>query len=141
MMKIDIWKFKGLWNQMTTTYVLKLELYTEISIYMFHSQKPADLNFPPNIWDNENVSIMFKTYQMISNFHLYFRTDVESYFVIGQLHVNQIHRPISVLTLCNFIFLHTLVLWFPHAGRYLPQNWSDFINLKKPLQSYLQIWS
>ena len=34
-----------------------------------------------------NVSIIFKTYQMISEFHLYFRTDVESYFAIGQLHV------------------------------------------------------
>ena len=27
--------------------VLKLEFYTEISTYVFHSQKPADLNFPP----------------------------------------------------------------------------------------------
>ncbi len=27
--------------------LLKLEFYTEISIYVFHSQKPADLNFPP----------------------------------------------------------------------------------------------
>ena len=35
-----------------------------------------------------NVSIISETYEMISKFHLYFRTDVESYFVIGQLHVN-----------------------------------------------------
>ena len=26
---------------------LKLEFHTEISMYMFHSQKPADSNFPP----------------------------------------------------------------------------------------------
>ena len=35
-----------------------------------------------------NVSIISETYEMISKFHLYFRTDVESYFVIGQLHIN-----------------------------------------------------
>ena len=120
---------------------LKLEFYTEISTYVFHSQKPADLNFPPKHMRTANVSIIFKTYQMISKFHLYFRTDVESYFLIGQLHVNQIHRPISVLTLFNFTFSPSpaersplsffACMRFLHAGRYLPQNCSGFINRKK----------
>ena len=31
--------------------LLKLEFYTEISLDMFHSLQPADLNFPPK-WSN-----------------------------------------------------------------------------------------
>ena len=70
---------------------------------------------------------MFKTQQMISKFYLNCRTDVESYFLIGQLHVTQIHRPISVLTLCNFtFFIQIFARWY-----YLPQNCSGFINRKK----------
>ena len=36
--------------------VLKLEYHTEISTYMFHSQKPADLNFPPKHMKQQQMS-------------------------------------------------------------------------------------
>ena len=39
--------------------LVKLGFHTEISIDMFHSQKPAELNLPPI---HCNVSIMLKRY-------------------------------------------------------------------------------
>ena len=68
------------------SFSLKLEFYTEISTHVFHSKNQLIWISRQNM-RTANVSIIFKTYQMISKFHLYFRTDVESYFAIGQLHV------------------------------------------------------
>ena len=70
------------------SFSLKVEFHTEISTYVFHSKKTQLIWISRQNTRTANVSIIFKTYQMISKFHLYIRTDVESYFVIGQLHVN-----------------------------------------------------
>ena len=115
--------------------LLKLGFFTEISLRMFHSWQPPDLNLPPS---NRHVSIMLKTYREISIISGQIRDRYQVLFSDWSITRHLDHRPISILTLCNFTFLLMLVearsthghgrLF--HTGHYLPKLFW-FINWKK----------
>ena len=134
----DVWKQN---EDQRQKYMLKLEFYTEISIYVFHSQKPADLNFPPMSqlclkhirWSPSSISIFGQMSSPV--FWLVNYTSIRSIDQSASWHF-------VILLFYTLIYIGcTCTLRFSHTGTVSTSKLFWFHKSKKnPLQSYLQIW-